>query len=251
MTAIDLNCDMGESYGAWRLGRDEEVMPLISSANVACGGHAGDPNVMERTVLLAKRYGVSVGAHPSYPDIAGFGRRVLPMPPEEVGRWVLAQIGALYAVAKATGVALRHVKPHGALYNHAAETPALAEAIALAIRAFSVELLLYCPPASQLEQAADAVGLRSIPEGFADRAYEPNGSLVSRSRDGSVLADPVRAAEQALSLAAGRVVAIDGSTIRMPVQTICVHGDNPTVVEILSQVLRTLEGAGYRIERVD
>ena len=170
MTTIDINCDMGESFGRWTLGSDAEVMPYISSANVACGGHAGDPNVMAATVRLAKSHGVAVGAHPGYADLAGFGRRYLPMLEDEVRNMLLAQIGALHAIARAEGYELSHIKPHGALYNEAMRDADLARHVVGAIRAFSQSLPVYCLPGSEVERAAHESGLTAVLEGFADRA---------------------------------------------------------------------------------
>ena len=244
---IDINCDMGESFGSWTLGHDAEVMPLITSANVACGAHAGDPHVMERTVLLAKQYGVSVGAHPGYPDLQGFGRRHLALGRDELRRVVLVQIGALYAVARGVGVSLSHVKPHGALYNRASIDAEEAIAIVDAVRSFSTDLLLYCLPGSQLEREAVERGVQTVSEGFIDRRYEPNGSLVDRHTANSVLTLAEDAQEQALSLVEGRVRVSNGSYISLKVGTMCVHGDNPEVVLILRAVRATLEEAGHRI----
>ena len=247
MPTIDINCDMGESYGRWVLGHDEAVMRYISSANVACGGHAGDPNVMEQTVLLAKEHGVAVGAHPGYQDLAGFGRRVLPMSVDELRRSITAQIGALYAIARSVGVELHHVKAHGALYNLACVSPPDAQAIALAVRSFSQDLPLYCPPGSQMEAAANEAGIDVVSEGFMDRLYEPSGLLVDRHVPGSVLNDPIEAAQQALLLANGTVSARDGSTIQLKAQTLCVHGDNPAILALLPAARAALEEAGYVI----
>lgn len=244
---IDLNCDMGESFGPWTMGHDEEVMPYITSANVACGGHAGDPNVIERTLLLAKQHGVSVGAHPGYPDLTGFGRRVLPMSPDDLRRSLLAQIGALYALARGVGVDLHHVKAHGALYNRACISQAEAEAIVSAVAAFSPSLPIYCPPGSQMEASALEVGLHTVREGFIDRQYEPSGLLVDRATADSVLVDPQKAAQQACLLASGWVIARDGTTIPMPVKSLCIHGDNPAILALLPATRAALIQAGYNL----
>jgi UPF0271 protein len=247
MTGIDINCDMGESFGRWTLGADAEIMPFISSANVACGGHAGDPNVMAATVRLATQHGVAVGAHPGYPDLAGFGRRQIPMGADEVRNMMLAQIGALAAIARAAGCEISHVKPHGALYNEAMRDASLAVAVVAAIRDFSTLVPVYCLPGSEVERAAVEAGIRSVAEGFADRAYEPNGSLVDRSLPGAVLRNGQAAADQGLSLARGEVVAADGTLLRLRVGTICIHGDNPAAVEIVRAVRERLERAGITI----
>jgi UPF0271 protein len=240
---------MGESFGAWRMGHDEEAMPLISSANIACGAHAGDPSVMERTLLLASSHGVAAGAHPGYPDLPGFGRRVLNMSPDDLRLSVLSQIGALHAIARSCGVELQHVKAHGALYNRAAVSLLEAEAVTRAISSFSRALPVYCPPLSVMAQAAQEAGLIVVPEGFADRLYEPSGLLVDRKIIDSVLKDPETASKQALALAAGRFTARDGSWLDISVGTICVHGDNPGLLSILPAIRRHLESAGYRMVR--
>ncbi|HET9495134.1 MAG TPA: 5-oxoprolinase subunit PxpA [Chloroflexia bacterium] len=247
MSAVDINCDMGESFGRWTLGADAEIMPHISSANVACGGHAGDPNVMAATVRLAAQHGVAVGAHPGYPDLAGFGRRHIPMRVDEIRNMVLAQIGSLAAIARAEGREISHVKPHGALYNEAMRGPSLAAAVVAAVRGFSKMVPVYCLPGSEVERAAAEAGIPAVSEGFADRAYEPNGSLVDRSRPGAVLQNDQAAADQALGLARGEVIAVDGTLLRLRVGTICIHGDNPGAVEIVRAVREKLERAGFTI----
>jgi 5-oxoprolinase (ATP-hydrolysing) subunit A len=247
MRQIDINCDMGESYGRWTLGHDEAVMPLISSASIACGGHAGDPLVMERTVQLALRNGVSIGAHPGYPDLAGFGRRVLPMSADELRTSILAQLGALWAVARGCGGELAHVKAHGALYNTAAVDVVTATAFIAAVAAFSGTIPVYCPPNSVMARLADESNLTVVDEGFIDRQYEPTGLLVDRSIPGSLLTSSQQAADQALGLANGTVVARDGTRLAMQVRTLCVHGDNPGILQILPAVLATLSAGGVRV----
>jgi UPF0271 protein len=246
---IDINCDMGESFGAWRMGHDEEAMPFISSANIACGAHAGDPSVMEHTLILASRHGVAVGAHPGYPDLPGFGRRVLDMSPDDLWLSILSQIGALNAIARSCGVDLHHVKAHGALYNRAAISADIAEPIVRAVKSFSRDLPVYCPPGSVMAQVAADQGLAVVPEGFADRLYEPSGLLVDRALQDSVLKNPESVANQALELAGGRLIARDGTILSLDVKTICVHGDNPNLLSILPAVRRRLEAAGYLISR--
>lgn len=247
MRQIDLNCDMGESFGIWRLGQDEQVMPHITSANVACGLHGGDPSVMIATVKLAKKWGVSVGAHPSFPDLQGFGRRPMKMSAEEIRGYVLYQIGALWAIAKAEGVKLVHVKPHGALYNVASMDKSVAYPIVSAIAGFSKELRLYCLPGSELEAAGHEFGLNVIAEGFVDRAYEPNGSLVDRNLPGSVASDAAQAVKQALLLASGEIVCRDGSLLKLSVGTLCIHGDTAGAPEIAREVNASLREAGYLV----
>src|SRR4051794_10406015 len=238
---------MGESYGRWTLGDDEHLMPLITSANIACGGHAGDPMVMLRTVRLAKHYGVAVGAHPSYPDLQGFGRRDLSMHPDEVRALILYQLGALAGVAKAEGAHLVHVKPHGALYNRACADRALAEAVAQAVYLFSREVTLFGLPSSKLEEAARERGMPFCAEGFVDRAYEPNGQLRDRKHPDSLYIDAPRAAEQALSLVSGTVPAWDGSQVALSVGTLCVHGDGPAALPIAQAVREALGRHGIMV----
>jgi UPF0271 protein len=248
MASIDLNCDMGESFGAYSIGADAEVMPSISSANVACGFHGGDPGVMRRTVRLAKAAGVAVGAHPGFPDLAGFGRRELRASPQEVEDMVLYQVGALDAIARGEGMRLQHVKAHGALYNMAAKDRPLADAIARAVRAFDPALVLFVLPESELQHAGEAAGLAVAPEGFADRSYEPDGSLTPRSRPGAVVHDPAAVVARAVRMAtAGRVAASNGSDISVTVSTICTHGDTPGADELTRQIRAGLERAGIAI----
>jgi 5-oxoprolinase (ATP-hydrolysing) subunit A len=248
---IDLNSDVGESYGAYRLGADAEVMRSISSANVACGYHAGDPGVMRRTVRLARDAGVSVGAHPGFPDLVGFGRRELRASAREVEDMVLYQIGALAAIARAEGVALGHVKAHGALYNMAARDRALADAIARAIVAFDSALVLFGLPGSELLRAGEAAGLSVASEGFADRAYLPDGSLAPRSQDGSVIDEPEEVVRRSMKMVTeGRVTAVDGSELSLTVHTLCVHGDTPGAHELARRLREGLERHGIAIRRV-
>ena len=225
---VDLNCDMGESFGAWKLGADAEVLASVSSANVACGYHAGDPGVMRQTVRMARDAQVAVGAHPGLPDLLGFGRRDMRVTPAEVEDMMLYQIGALAAVAAAEGVRLAHVKAHGALYNMAARDAALATAIARAIAAFDRSLVMFGLAGSLMLDAGRSAGLRVAAEGFADRAYEPDGTLTPRSRAGAVIHDPDTVVRRAIRLVKERrVTAVDGSDIALEVDTLCVHGDTP------------------------
>jgi UPF0271 protein len=244
---IDLNADVGESLGAWSLGEDEALIPLVSSVNVAAGFHAGDPGVIERTVALAARHGVAVGAHPGYPDLAGFGRRAMALTPAETRAAVLYQVGAVAAFARAAGIELRHVKAHGALYNHAANDHATAEAIARAVASFSGSLVLVGLAGSALVAAGRAAGLTVAEEAFADRAYEPDGSLRARSLDGAVLDDPETAGAQALEIARGRVRAHDGTVMAVRADTICVHGDLPGAAARARAVRQALEDGGIGI----
>ncbi len=248
MPVIDLNCDLGESFGAYTIGADAEVMRSISSANVACGYHGGDPTVMRRTVRLAREAGVSVGAHPGLPDLVGFGRREMRVSPQEVEDMILYQAGALAAIAAAEGVRLRHLKAHGALYNMAVRDRALADAIAAAARAFDASLLLFVLPGSELERAGRAAGLRIALEGFADRAYEPDGSLTPRSRPGAVIHGPDDVVRRAVRMASGGgVTATDGSEIALRVDTICTHGDTPGAAELTRLIRERLEREGIGV----
>ena len=251
MPSIDLNCDLGESFGRWSLGNDEAVMESITSANVACGYHAGDPAVMRRTVRLARRARVAVGAHPGLPDLAGFGRRPMGVTPDEVEDLVLYQVGALAAIAKAEGVGLQHVKPHGALYNMAVADRALADAIARAVAAFDPALILFALPGTELLRAGQAAGLPVAPEGFADRAYEEDGSLTPRSRPGAVIHDPDEVVRRAVKMAReGVVVSTTGEEIPMRVATICTHGDTPGSHELTRRLREGLEREGIKVRPV-
>jgi UPF0271 protein len=244
---VDLNADVGEGRrGA--LGTDAALMRAITSANVACGFHAGDPGVMRDTVALAASHGVAVGAHPGFPDLEGFGRRELQVAPADVEDFVAYQVGALAAIAAAQGVRLQHVKPHGALFNMAARDASLADAIARATAVIDRSLVLFGLPGSELVAAGERAGLRTAREGFADRAYQPDGALVARSEPGSLIVEPERVAERALRMVReGRVDAIDGTVIALAVDTLCVHGDTPGADELAARVRRALEGAGVAV----
>ena len=245
---MDLNADLGESFGQWTLGDDSGLVAHLSSANVACGFHAGDFRVMESTVALCRDAGVAVGAQPGYPDLLGFGRRPQAYPADEVESLVRYQIGALHAFCRAAGIDLRHVKPHGALYNTAASEPAIATAIARATARFSRDLLLFGLASSEpMASAANAAGLRFVPEAFADRRYLADGSLQPRTETGSVLSDPEEAAEQAAGIAAGAVVTSDGSRLSLRAESICCHGDTPGASVIAGAVRARLEAAGIAI----
>ena len=245
---IDINCDMGESFGPWVMGADAEVMPHITSANVACGGHAGDPSVMRRTVRTAKTHGVAVGAHPGFADLQGFGRREMQTDPSEVEDSLLAQIGALAAIARAEGVPVRHVKAHGALYNMAARDRRLADAIAQAIKAFDPSLVMFALPNSPMVQAGIAAGLRVAAEGFADRSYEPDGSLTPRSRAGAVIHDVDRVVDRAVRMVRdGVVLTPDGKEVPLKVDTICVHGDTPGAPVLTQRIRAALTAAGIHV----
>ncbi len=249
MGCIDLNADVGESFGAWSLGDDEGLFASVTSVNVACGFHAGDPRVMDLTVARARAAGVAVGAHPGYFDLRGFGRRALDADPVEVEADVLYQVGALDGFCRAHGVPLRHVKPHGALYNQAALDDSLAHAIARGVARYRRDLVLVGLATSRPMRAAAAEhGLRFAGEAFADRAYEADGTLVARREPGALLRDPAVAAAQALRLTqAGEVVARDGSRVQIEAQTLCLHGDTPAAALIARAVRATLEAAGVQV----
>ena len=249
MPRIDLNADVGESFGAYAIGHDPGLMKSITSANVAAGFHAGDPSVLRATVRRARVHGVAVGAHPSFPDLAGFGRREMQMSPHEVEDLVLYQIAAVAGVAQVEGVPLQHVKAHGALYNMAALDVTLAGAIARAVAAFSSPLILLGPPGSRLLEAGRAAGLRVAGEGFADRAYEPDGSLGSRKKSGAIIHDVDAVIERSVRMAKdGTVVAIDGSIIRLSPDTICVHGDTPGADELAAKLRMAFQAAGIAVK---
>ncbi|MDW7712187.1 MAG: 5-oxoprolinase subunit PxpA [Deferrisomatales bacterium] len=251
MRRIDLNCDMGEGFGAYRLGFDDEVIRYITSANVACGWHAGDPGVMERTVAMAAEAGVGVGAHPGYPDLLGFGRRNLDCTPEEVRRYVVYQIGALQAFCRARGVPLQHVKPHGALYLTAVEREEVARAVAEAVVSVDPSLLLVALAGAKgevMRRVGERAGLRVVYEAFPDRAYTPEGTLAPRRLPGTVIQDPAEVAGRALRMASeGVVLAVDGTPIPLEVQTLCVHGDTPSALDLVREIRSSLEGAGVRV----
>jgi UPF0271 protein len=225
---IDLNADVGESFGQWRIGQNEELIPLVTSVNVACGFHAGDPLVIESTVRMAAKAGAAVGAHPGYPDLQGFGRRALELPATELEAVVLYQVAALAGVARALGTELRHVKAHGALYNQAAHDPSIARPIACAVRRISADLIFVGLAGSEMIAVARDEGLRVAEEAFADRGYRADGSLVPRDQAGSLLPGPAETAAQAVSIARdARVATVDGGWIDVRADTICVHGDTP------------------------
>jgi UPF0271 protein len=237
---IDINCDLGESYGHFKVGQDSKIMPHITSANVACGFHAGDPVAMAQTVKLAKKFGVAVGAHPGYPDLMGFGRREMKLNAEELKSYIIYQVGALQAFAKASGTNLQHVKPHGALYNIATRDKNIAGTIAEAVLSIDSNLIVLGPPHSMIAKTAALKGLRLALEAFADRAYNPDGTLVSRSQPGSVIEEPELVMERAREMIEeGTVSAISGETVHLgQIHTICVHGDTANAVE-MARILKT------------
>ncbi len=248
---IDLNCDMGESFGRYKLGLDEEIIMYISSANIACGFHAGDPRVMRQTVELARAKGVGVGAHPGFPDLVGFGRREMRLTPEEITADLVYQVGALRAFCSAAGVELQHVKPHGALYNMASKDPVLAAAIVEGILAVDPSLILFCLAGSELCRVAEERGLRVAHEVFADRAFQPDGTLLPRSQPGSIIHDAKLAAERAVRMVLeGKVTAYDGTEIEVRADTICLHGDTPTAVELARTIREEFERRGIEVRPI-
>ena len=248
MYKVDLNSDLGESFGAYTIGLDKEVITHISSADVACGYHAGDPLVMDATVLAAKEAGVAVGAHPGYPDLIGFGRRNIACSPKDAKAYVKYQLGALMAFCKAHGVKMQHCKPHGALYNQAAKDPALAAAIAEAVYEVDPELILMGLANSHLITEAEKVGLKTASEVFADRAYQADGSLVPRSKPGAVIHDKDEAIARTIRMVKeGKVTAITGEEVPLKADSICVHGDNPSAVEFVKNIRAKLTEEGVVI----
>lgn len=248
MYQVDLNCDLGESFGAYTIGMDEQVIPFITSANVACGFHASDPLVMEKTVKLAKENDVCVGAHPGFPDLMGFGRRNMKISPAEAKAYVMYQIGALDAFCREQGIAMQHVKPHGALYNMAGKDAGLAEAICEGIKAVNPKLILLAPMGSQMLAAAEAMGLSCAKEVFADRAYEEDGSLVARSKPGAMVTDEELAVNRVIRMITeGKVETITGKDIPIQADSVCVHGDGPKALLFVQKIRKALTEAGIEI----
>ena len=244
----DLNSDMGESFGAWRMGEIETLMELVTSANVACGFHAGDPRVMARTVRMAREHGVAVGAHVSYPDLVGFGRRPMTLSAEEITTDVLYQIGALYAFVRDQGADLQHVKAHGSLYNQAERDAEVAAALVEGIRRFSRSLWVVAPDTSAMALAAREAGLRVAREAFCDRAYREDGTLASRRLEGSLLHDPAEVSRRALRMVIeGRVGTLDGPERKVSCDTLCIHSDTVGAVEMAGAVKRALTEAGVTV----
>ncbi|MEF8704642.1 MAG: 5-oxoprolinase subunit PxpA [Candidatus Accumulibacter sp. UW26] len=248
---INLNADLGESFGAWKMGSDDELLHIVGAANIACGFHAGDPLVMRRTVQQALVAGVSLGAHPSFPDLQGFGRRAMQLPAAELEAMLIYQIGALAGIARAEGGRLTHVKPHGALNNMACEDAALADSVVAAIRSFDPGLILLAPALSKLLLAGAAAGLQVAAEVFADRSYTDTGKLVPRSQPGAVLHSADACVEQVLRmLEAGGIVSLGGELIHTEFHSICVHGDGPQAVATATAIRTALLGAGIRLVRL-
>lgn len=245
---INLNADLGESFGAWKMGEDEALLQVVRSANVACGFHAGDPLVMRHTVRTAQAAGVSLGAHPAYPDLQGFGRRPMKLAPAELEAMVIYQVGALMGMAAAEGGRVTHVKPHGALNNQACEDAVLADAVARAVRAVDRELILLAPVLSELHRAGERAGLQVAGEIFADRAYTDQGMLAPRSQPGAVLHDHDEVVAHVLRmLDAGGLVSQSGKVLPARMESICVHGDNLGAVESARHLREALEARGWSV----
>ena len=249
MYCVDLNCDLGESFGAYKIGKDEEIIPLISSANVACGAHAGDPDVMAKTAELCKNNGISMGAHPGFFDLMGFGRRNLAVSPSEAKNLIIYQVGALDAFAKSMGIKLCHVKPHGALYNMAAKDKALAKAIAEGIYAYDKSLVLLGLSGSEMLNAAKEIGLPYAAEVFADRAYEDDGSLVARNKPGAMIKDEDEAVSRVIRMIKEhKVTSISGKDIDIEPASVCVHGDSEKALLFVKKIRSALAGEGIEIK---
>lgn len=246
---IDLNCDMGEGFGPWPMGNDAALMQYISSANIACGFHAGDANIMRDTVRLALKHHVAIGAHPGFPDLQGFGRREMKFSPDEVFALTLYQIGALQAIAKAEGGSVRHVKPHGALYNMAARDRPMADAVARAVQHAGHDLILFGLSGSQLIKAGKAIGLRTVSEVFADRSYQDDGSLTPRTQAGALIEESAKAVEQALQMAEHQSVqSLNKKDLQLVAETICLHGDGAHAVEFARAIHSVFKEKGIEIQ---
>ena len=248
MSRLLLNCDMGESFGSWTMGLDAEVMPFIDCANIACGFHAGDPGIMRKTVALALKHDVQIGAHPAYQDLAGFGRRSMAYTAAELQDLLHYQLGALDGICRAQGTRIGYVKPHGAMYNQAAKDPGLARAIARAVKDSGENIILMGLANSEFENAAKEMGVPFAAEAFADRGYMPDGSLVPRSQPGAIIHDVEEAAKRVVRMVTeGTVGAVDGTVINFRPQSICMHGDTPEAVDMAKTVRRELEAAGVKV----
>ncbi|MGQ9507563.1 MAG: LamB/YcsF family protein [Candidatus Bathycorpusculaceae bacterium] len=249
---IDINCDLGESYGTFKIGNDKKIMPHITSANIACGFHAGDPMIMAQTINLAKKYGVALGAHPGYPDLLGFGRREMRLTSEEVKNYTIYQVSALQGFAKAAGLTLQHVKPHGALYNTAVKDDETSRGIVDAVKALDQNLIIFAPPKSVMAKVAADAGLRVAYEFFADRAYNSDGSLVSRKEPNSIISEPSVVLERTIKvIREGKVLAVNGETITLgKMHTICVHGDTPTAIKLTETLKKELVKLGIEVKPV-
>jgi len=248
MKKIDLNCDMGESYGAWKMGADAEVMPYITSANIACGFHAGDPATIRKTVAIAVDKGVAVGAHPSLPDLMGFGRRAMKVSPQEMYDLILYQAGAVEAFARAAGAKLHHVKCHGALYNMAAMDEGLSEAMVRAVRDLGPGVILYCLSRSRNFDIAKKAGMPVAGEVFADRGYSDDGTLAPRDKPGGMIVDPEASVKQVLGMIeGGYVTSLAGKRVPVSPDTLCIHGDQPGAVTFAKKLRETFKEKGISV----
>lgn len=246
---IDLNADLAEGYGRWVLTDDEAMLSVVTSANVACGFHAGDPSIMRRVCDMAAERGVRIGAQVSYRDLAGFGRRAMDVPADELADEITYQIGALQVFARAAGTNVTYVKPHGALYNRVVFDQAQASAVAAGVRLADPALQVLCLPDSAMHKEAQRVGLHAVDEAFVDRAYTADGALVPRSTPGAVITDPQQVAARAVAMALdGRVTTLDGASVSLRARSLCLHGDTPGAVELAKQVRTALEAAGVTVE---
>ncbi len=248
MYRVDLNSDLGESFGAYTIGCDEKVLPLVTSANVACGFHASDPVVMKKTIKMAEMAGIQVGAHPGYPDLMGFGRRNMSVTPEEAKAYTLYQLGALYAFCRSDGLRMQHVKPHGALYNMAGKDYALAAGICEAVREFDPDLIVLALSGGELLRCAQDMGLRVASEVFADRAYEEDGSLVNRRKEGAMITDEDLAIKRVIRMITEqKVTAISGKDIDIRADSICVHGDGPKALAFVQKIREALKAENIEL----
>ncbi|MFC0236586.1 LamB/YcsF family protein [Fictibacillus phosphorivorans] len=251
MSIIDINCDMGESFGAYKLGTDEEILKYITSANIACGFHAGDPATMRKTVKLALEHGVGIGVHPGFPDLAGFGRRNIDISPQEAYEMVVYQIGSLWGFVQAEGGTIQHVKPHGALYNMAAVNCELSEAIAEAVYKVNPELILFGLAGSELVQAGEKVGLRTASEVFADRTYQQDRTLTSRKLPHAVITDDDAAVAQVIRMAKeGKVMTQQDVDVDIKADTVCIHGDGAHALSFAKKIRQTLEDSGISVRKI-
>ena len=251
MYTVDLNCDMGESFGPYTMGRDAEILDFVSSANIACGFHAGDPSTMRQTVKLALEKNVGIGVHPGVQDLVGFGRREIQLSPQEAYDLVIYQIGALNAFVTAEGGTLQHVKPHGALYNMAAKTAALSEAIAEAVYKVDSELILFGLAGGELVKAGEKIGLRTASEVFSDRTYQNDGTLTSRREAGALITDPKTAADHVIRMVKeGKVRSVQGEDVPIKAHTICIHGDGTTALEFARHIPEALANAGIDVKAI-
>lgn len=251
MYQIDLNCDLGESFGAYKIGLDEEILHFVTSANIACGFHAGDPSVMRKTVGLALQKGVKIGAHPGLPDLAGFGRRNMALSPQEAYDIVIYQIGALYGFVKAEGAKMQHVKPHGALYNMAAKSKELSEAIAKAIYMVDPQLILFGLAGSELVRAGEKIGLQTAHEVFSDRTYQQDGSLTPRNQPDALIHDDDQAVSQVIRMVReGKILSQQGTDVAVKADTVCIHGDGAKALVFARQIRESLEAADIAVKAI-